>query len=116
MTPSAGDGEILAGRPVLQAGKDKVMRSTHQHDHELVAQAIAQDWLARDRLLVHLARDHGLTVEGVSNAGLAMLIVMHDQGHGGARCFEEAEGTNPDKGLARGLRTLRERTQNLEGR
>jgi hypothetical protein len=92
------------------------MRSTHEDDHELVAQAIAQDWLARERLLVHLARDHGLTVEGVKNDGLAMLIVTHDHGHGGARTFEEAENAHRDKGLARGLQTLREHTQNLEGR
>ena len=59
------------------------MDSSHRRDHELIASAIVEDWLAHDRLLVHLARDHGFTVEDVSNAGLAVLIIMHDEAHDG---------------------------------
>jgi hypothetical protein len=40
--------------------------NTHKHDHQLIASAIFEDWLAHDRLLVHLARDHGFTVEDVA--------------------------------------------------
>jgi hypothetical protein len=52
-------------------------------------------------------RDHGFTVEDVSNAGLAPLIIMHDGAHGGVHCFAEAETALPEDGLKNGLRSLR---------
>lgn len=73
------------------------MQKAHTKDHQLIAEAISEDWLARERLLVHLARDHGMTVDDVGNDGLAALIVMHDGGHGGVRCFEEAEVSHPPR-------------------
>jgi hypothetical protein len=83
------------------------MDSRHRRDHELIASGIVEDWLAHDRLLVHPARDHGFTVEYVSNTGLAVLIIMHDGAHGGVHCFAEAKATLPEDGLKAGLRSLR---------
>jgi hypothetical protein len=86
--------------------------NTHKHEHELIAEAIVEDWLARERLLVHLARNHGFTVDDVSNAGLAPLIVMHDEAHGGVRCFAEAEAMlPPERGLRTGLEGIRGRSK-----
>lgn len=84
------------------------MPSTHQRDHALIAEAITESWLASGRLLVHLAREHGFTVEDVDNTGLAVLIVMHDGGHDGTPCFGDAEAALPEEGLKEGLRMLRE--------
>ncbi|MBT2472097.1 GntR family transcriptional regulator [Streptomyces sp. ISL-66] len=57
------------------------MNSTHKRDHALIVEAIDADWLDRDRLLVHLARDHGLRVEDVSNYGMVPLSEMHNAAH-----------------------------------
>ncbi|MFC4049998.1 hypothetical protein ACFOY4_09915 [Actinomadura syzygii] len=83
------------------------MPTDHKRDHDQIAEAIKGDWLARERLLVHLAREHGFTVSDVDNAGLAVLIVQHDDAHG-APCFTEAEKAGPSDGLRQGLRHLRE--------
>jgi len=72
--------------------------SRHQRDHRMIAQAITEDWLADTKLLVHLAREHTMRVEDVSNAGLATLIDLHDRAHGGS-CFAEAKNRSPDDGL-----------------
>jgi len=88
------------------------MPNAHQHDHTLISEAISEDWLASERILVHLAREHGFTVEDASNAGLAALIVIHDTGHGDTPCFPDAEASHPDEGLRRGLLYLRERRKN----
>ena len=84
------------------------MLDTHKHDHDLIAEALTEDWLAPERLLVHLARDHGLKVSDVGNDGLALLVLMHDGAHG-TPCFAAAEVPDPGEGLRRGLRFLRER-------
>ncbi len=81
----------------------------HAEDHARVAAAIAEDWLAYPTLLVHLARDHGYKVEDINNAGLAVLIVMHDRAHG-MNCFTEAEARTENAGLRSGLASLRRST------
>lgn len=85
------------------------MVTKHQQDHSLIAESIAEDWLARERLLVHIAREHGFTVGDVANDGLATLIHTHDEAHS-ARCFENAELASPSDGLRNGLKILRERS------
>lgn len=92
------------------------MPNAHQRDHALISEAIAEDGLASECVLVHLAREHGFTVEDVSNAGLAALIVIHDSGHGDFPCFPDAEASHPDAGLRRGLLFLRERRNNTPDR
>lgn len=87
---------VLISRPMTTPDK------AHQQDHNLIADAIVNDWLARDRLLVHLARDHGFRVEDAANYGLAPLIRKHDAAHGG-ECFSEAVAQGRSEGLRRGL-------------
>jgi hypothetical protein len=85
------------------------MSDAHRRDHELIAEAIADDWIADRRLLVHLARDHGLRVEDVTNDGLVPLIVTHDNAHGQA-CFSDAE-RSLSEGAQESLAWFRERLQ-----
>lgn len=80
----------------------------HKDEHRLIASAIAEDWLARDRLLVHIARHHNYQVKDVLNIGLADLVVGHDDAHGEYPLFAEAERKCPDEGLRRGLSQIRE--------
>ncbi|WP_395109214.1 hypothetical protein [Actinomadura sp. SCN-SB] len=81
--------------------------TVHGRDHELIAEAIAVGWLAAEKLLVHMAREHGFTVPDVTNAGLALLIFWHDQAHGGMHCFAAAEQASPSDGLREGLAEYR---------
>ena len=85
-----------------------VTGSRHQRDHHMIAQAITEDWLADTKLLVHLAREHNIRIEDVSNEGLATLIDRHDRAHGGS-CFAEAKNQNLDDGSRCGVAFLRER-------
>ncbi|MGW0559945.1 hypothetical protein ACWDZ4_04765 [Streptomyces sp. NPDC003016] len=57
------------------------MNSAHRADHQLIAEAIEEDWLDRDRLLVHLAREHGFKVGDVANYGMVPLTEMHNGAH-----------------------------------
>lgn len=86
------------------------MNSEHSNDHKLIAEDIATDapW-AHSRLLVHLAREHGLRVEDVFNKGLTPLIVMHNHAHGGTQIFANAERRSPNDGLRNGLANSRRR-------
>jgi hypothetical protein len=86
--------------------REQQLPASHEREHELIAEAIAEDWIADRRLLVHLARQHGLEVQDVANDGLTPLIAMHDSAHG-RRCFEDAELKSPSNGLRRGVKRVR---------
>jgi hypothetical protein len=84
------------------------MWGSHNRDHEHVGRAIAYGELARECLLVHLAREHDLKVKRVRDRELANWIVDHDEEHG-VRCFEEAEASHPGEYLRDRLRSIRKR-------
>lgn len=60
------------------------MNKEHTEDHRLIAEAIESDWLDRDRLLVHIAREHGFKVSDVANYGMVPLSEMHNAAHAAA--------------------------------
>ena len=58
------------------------MNKQHDSDHAVIAEAIEEQWLDCSKMLVHLARDHGLRVADVTNAGIVPLVDYHNKLHG----------------------------------
>lgn len=81
-------------------------KGDHDKEHQLIANALNEDWLHHSMLLVHMATAHGFRLKDVTNAGSAMLLVWHDTHHG-RRVFEDVENSlGPD--FQSGLSFLRD--------
>ncbi|MET9484210.1 hypothetical protein [Streptomyces sp. NPDC006638] len=63
------------------------MNKEHAEDHRLITEAVESDRLDRDRLLVHIAREHGFKVQDVANYGMVPLSDMHNAAHSAAEAI-----------------------------
>lgn len=87
VSPTGGRHESTTATFAAEGARDRdhrigdAVNRAHREDHQLITEAIEQDWLDRDRLLVHLAREHGFKVSDVANYGMVPLSEMHNDAH-----------------------------------